>query len=900
MPPAALLLCTLIFFNRLAFTDMILARGDTFAYFYPYWDVRNAALSTGDIPLWTPNLFMGAPLLANPQIGTLYLPNWFVMGYSAPDAVRISILLHIAWALLGAYLLARRGLQFGEEAAVLAAVTFGLGGYIGAHVEQINQLQGLSWMPWLFLLLMLARRRPMRCGLLLAIGLALQFLSGHTQTVFITVVGLGVYAIIVGTKHASPLRNVDRAGAQHAVPLRTLSLAGLLAIFLTLPQLVPTLELIQQSNRSGGLDSQQAVAFSFSPLIAARGLLPSYNGLIFGEFVAYIGIIALGLAVIGIAAYRTSPQRRSLSAFLIIGIIALLFAFGRFNPVYVALTGLPGFNFFRVPARWLSLFALSAALFAGWGLQSLLNHPRRPSRTIFVVIIALVAVLIGLSFLASQQAEDIIGNATPEAITLIGWGAALVTLLTILWLKRPRLLLPAVIIELFFASLVLAYNDLTPPEIYESQRLTVSQLRVFADADTPPPRMLSISNLLFDPGDKATLETRWRSRGLDDLAMRHAFVGTKMQETLAANLPLAWDVATIDGFGGGLLPTQHYADFTALLLPPGVAPTRDGRLRELLALEMCGGACIPEQRWLNLTGTRYLITDKVFDLWHEDVAYDTQIERRLAAGERDSIRFVPHFEADSLDVLYSADDDVALTIILTSVDGERETLTLNDTSESIALGGFLLTRLPFEGRHIPVSIEFEADTPISIRAMTLVDEQADVFTQLTLGAWRRILSSDIKLYENLDVLPRAFVVHDVVSYDDASVIAAMQTPEFDPAQSVVIADADDATPTETAAPFTNVIVNTYTDERIALTVESQVPGYLVLTDAYYPGWRATVNDMPVPIHRADVMFRAVEIPSGESEVVFIFSPWWWPGVFIIGGLAWLFVVATLFWHLSRK
>lgn len=72
LPIFALIILSLAFFYKLAFSDMILARGDTYHYFYPYWDARNDAMRAGELPLWTPNIFMGAPLLANPQLGTFY------------------------------------------------------------------------------------------------------------------------------------------------------------------------------------------------------------------------------------------------------------------------------------------------------------------------------------------------------------------------------------------------------------------------------------------------------------------------------------------------------------------------------------------------------------------------------------------------------------------------------------------------------------------------------------------------------------------------------------------------------------------------------------------------------------------------------------------------------------
>ena len=133
----------------MAFSNLILARGDTFLYFYPYWHAAADALQNGRIPLWNPDIFMGSPLLANSQMGFFYPLNWPVwLLFDTPYAGNASILLHIGIAGLGAYFAAKKVLGLGRWASLVTAVLFALGGYLTAQVEHINQAQGLAWLPW--------------------------------------------------------------------------------------------------------------------------------------------------------------------------------------------------------------------------------------------------------------------------------------------------------------------------------------------------------------------------------------------------------------------------------------------------------------------------------------------------------------------------------------------------------------------------------------------------------------------------------------------------------------------------------------------------------------------------------------------------------------------------------
>src|SRR5262245_39518952 len=154
-----LAILTLLFFWKILLTNLILSGVDVFLYFYPYKAYTAEALRQGRLPLWNPDLFMGAPLLANSQVGLFYPLNWLCIGLAAPQPVAWSIAVHITLAGCCMWAPARQELGLSQPAALITALFFAFNGYFGAQVEHLNQLQAAAWLPLLFLLYSLTFRR---------------------------------------------------------------------------------------------------------------------------------------------------------------------------------------------------------------------------------------------------------------------------------------------------------------------------------------------------------------------------------------------------------------------------------------------------------------------------------------------------------------------------------------------------------------------------------------------------------------------------------------------------------------------------------------------------------------------------------------------------------------------
>jgi hypothetical protein len=134
------------------------------------------------------------------------------------------------------------------------------------------------------------------------------------------------------------------------------------------------------------------------------------------------------------------------------------------------------------------------------------------------------------------------------------------------------------------------------------------------------------------------------------------------------------------------------------------------------------------------------------------------------------------------------------------------------------------------------------------------------------------------VYENTHVLPRAFVVAEArVVGDHTAALEALHAPEFDPMKVVVLETDHGRRTTEDRTSVirhpSSVNVIGYGPNEILLDVNAPGAGVLVLSEVYYPGWRAWVNDRETEVLRANYLFRAVEISAGAQRVRLLYDPW---------------------------
>lgn len=361
---------------------------DVIEHYYPYHYFLFQNLRRFAIPLWNPYIFSGMPFLGDIQSQIFYPLNWLLAFLFSPAPssifwlVEMKIILHFFLAGLFFYLFLRE-LNLNFYASLFGAVVFTFSGFLVTHLIHLTMINTYIWLPLLFFFLFRWQKRGFLSDALFAgIVLGVANLSSHPQITLYF-----VYTIISFFLFWLIFKEGERRFEQWPKGVLTLFLLFFIGFGLAAIQYLPGYEHAKYTLREE-MTFLESAEVSLPPSFPLLLLIPKFFGSITGkgtdsvpfwrelgyhywETTCYLGIIPLLFALFGVFFYH----RKEKIFFLILAIISLFAALGRYTPFYQFIFHfLPGFNRFRIPARFIGLFTFGMATLAGLGMESFIKE----------------------------------------------------------------------------------------------------------------------------------------------------------------------------------------------------------------------------------------------------------------------------------------------------------------------------------------------------------------------------------------------------------------------------------------------------------------------------------------------------------------------------------------------
>ncbi|MBN1936430.1 MAG: hypothetical protein JW934_17320 [Anaerolineae bacterium] len=380
---------------------------------YTHWPKMQYVQQTwrehGQIPLWMTLVIGGTPFVGNPLAAYFYPLNWLFLFLPVTFTFHLIFALQVFLAGAMAYGLLRWSYRQTPFAALVGGLCYMLSPKLMAHVGtgHVGWSQAYTWLPLTLWLLRHAlerdalgrpgARRAAWCGA----SIALTYFA-DPRVMFYSVLLHAGYALY----RLAGLWRIQGFKSMLGVALRLTALP-LAFVLIGAAQMLPTAELMSMSTRAE-LTLDQAGVYSLPWHYLIGFLLSDRGG--FHEWMTYLGLLPLGLALLALLRRKTEDRWFWLGA----AIAILFYGSGVNGPLYPLLFRLlPGLGWVRVPSRVLMLLPLVGSALAGLGVDALLSPWSEWARC-RATLIALGGALICLG--AGVGLALIVGPSLPTSV----------------------------------------------------------------------------------------------------------------------------------------------------------------------------------------------------------------------------------------------------------------------------------------------------------------------------------------------------------------------------------------------------------------------------------------------------------------------------------------------------
>lgn len=347
------------------------AQPDIISQIYPWRHFTIEELKSGRLPFWNPYSFAGTPHLANYQSAVLFPLNiLFFLPISFIDAWSLLVLFQPLLAGIFMYLFSRK-LGTSKIGSTVSSISFMFCGFLVTWLGYATLGYAILFLPLaLYSILQFKSTHLLRWLALFSITFPLSFFAGHFQTSLYFLLGVLTYLTFITF--------FDRK--KENITVWIFAFAGVL---LTMPQVLPSIELYTLSVRSNLYQKVEAIPTQYISTLFSPDFFgnPVTRNDWFGHYAewnGFAGIIALALAAFTILFYRN----RKTVFFILLGLLSILLAFD--TPLLDLLV------FLKIPvlstsaaSRIIVLFSFSIAVLAGFGFDQLFQSKTK-IRKIFI------------------------------------------------------------------------------------------------------------------------------------------------------------------------------------------------------------------------------------------------------------------------------------------------------------------------------------------------------------------------------------------------------------------------------------------------------------------------------------------------------------------------------------
>jgi len=873
----------------------ILLPGDSFTENYPlrlYYSTIHSAV------LWLPFIFLGMSFLGMLQPGLFYPLNFLYFFLPAPFVFNLNIILHCSLAAFFVFLYARL-IGVRSFPAFISGIIFAFSGFLMAHKGHTSMMNAAVWLPLLLFLYekIRATLNP-KYSAWAALVIAIQVFAGHYQICVYTYLVLGYFILFY-------LSSVEKEKRLNFIVLSLLPIV--VGTVIALPQLIATKELSDIAFRVGH-------GYSFFTEYSFPPFFPFLFGVAYGghywgswnltELAGFIGVMPLMLGLwASVRLWKINIHIRFLA---LLASLAFLLALGRYNPLYHIMYYVPVYNLFRCPARhWLE-FDLAMAVLSGFGLNFLIYEPvglkKRKEIAVLmgvVLIVSVMFILAGTSFV-----DAFTGKLLPEVRNILA---------SAFNFKNPAVYVPLFFMGLYFAwSCLFAWigynskevrnNSQTAVSVKEKILLGILALACFAEGfsfggfhDAHYINQSDVRKQIESP----LMLFLQKNAGHE----RSAFINKDVIPLY--NVPAK--VQTLNGYDP-LIPKGLNELF--YMWPSGVSSNWPGLLRNNLMLSSLNVryVIVPKQDVaqykldeIKATGTEMYMQSVSLGQWDlinskktgsdgseyilasPDGKQVSMIKQRISL--KPNAYYLMKLEAKRM----RNEPQRELSFDLCGGPGYDSPDQELDVNGRALQGDYRVFGRFINTGNIPPQVDLRVFTfstePIVVKNIEIQElsnfgppyiagDVSNISTEESL--YKKVFETpEWVVYENRNCLPRAFTVSKLKPVRDMQEVKFLfETFQINPSETALVSEDDLKKIGRREFVKGTTIIEQYDTNRIVVrTNVAGGPGFLVLSDQYFPGWKAFVDGKETPIYKVHEIIRGIVIPEGEHKVEFVYRPW---------------------------